>query len=153
MSSFTINRVVLIGRLTREPELRALPSGTSVCGLRIACNSARRDTEGDYQDKPNFFDVSVFGASAESVNRYTHKGSRVAIDGRLEWREWEAPDQQRRQAVSVVADTVLFLDNRSKRRGDGPGEEFGRAEEGDTDRTSASQLAGVGAGTENGPVF
>jgi single-strand DNA-binding protein len=111
MSSFTINRVVLVGRLTRDPELRPLPSGLSVCGLRIACNSARRDTEGEFRDKPNYFDVSVFGASAKNVKRYTSKGSRVAIDGRLEWREWEAPNREKRQAVSVVADTVLFLDS------------------------------------------
>ena len=111
MSSFTINRVVLVGRLTKNPELRALRSGLSVCGLRVACNSARRDGEGDYHDKPNFFDVSVFGAPAENVNRHTRKGSRVAIDGRLEWREWETRELEKRQAVSVVADTVLFLDS------------------------------------------
>jgi single-strand DNA-binding protein len=55
MSYFAINRVVLVGRLTRDPELRALPSGTNVCGLRVACNSSRRDADGDYQEKPNFF--------------------------------------------------------------------------------------------------
>jgi single-strand DNA-binding protein len=128
MSSFTINRVVLVGRLTRDPEPRALPSGVSVCGLRIACNSARRDTEGDYHDKPNFFDVSVYGACAESVNRYTHKGSRVAIDGRLEWREWETPDQRKREAVSVVADTVLFLDSPGEQRGGEPRDDAGGIE-------------------------
>src|ERR1700680_1237802 len=111
MSYFSINRVVLVGRLTRDPEMRALPSGTSVCGLRLACNSSRRDADGDYQEKPNFFDVSVFGAAAESVSRYMRKGSRVALDGRLEWREWETADQQKRQAVSVVADAVQFLDS------------------------------------------
>lgn len=116
MSGFTINRVVLVGRLTRDPELRALPSGLKVCGLRIACNSVRRDAEGNFQEKPNFFDVSVFGASAKNVKRYTGKGSRVAIDGRLEWREWETPDEHKRQAVSVVADTVLFLDGADERR-------------------------------------
>ena len=110
MSNFAINRVVLVGRLTRDPEMRGLPSGTSVCGLRIACNSRRKDAAGEYAEKPNFFDVDVYGAAAESVGRYTHQGSRVAVDGRLEWREWEAPDQHRRQAVSVVADTVQFLD-------------------------------------------
>ena len=82
-----------------------------MCGLRIACNSARRDAKGEYKEKPNFFDVSVFGTPAQSVNRYTRKGSRVAIDGRLEWREWDAPDEQKRQAVSIVADTVMFLDS------------------------------------------
>ena len=96
----SLNRVVLIGRLTRDPELRALPSGGSVCALRIACNSSRRDPDGGYTEKPNYFDVNVYGASGESVSQYMRKGSRVGIDGRLDWREWETADQQRRQAVS-----------------------------------------------------
>src|SRR5271163_2252466 len=115
MSYFTINRVVLVGRLTRDPELRALPSGASVCGLRIACNSSRRDADGEFVERPNFFDVSVFGASGESVSQYMRRGSRVAVDGRLEWREWETAEQERRQAVSVVADTVQFLDSQGER--------------------------------------
>src|ERR1700733_14521263 len=100
MAYFNINRVVLVGRLTRDPELRALPSGTSVCSLRIASNSTRKDAAGDYVERPNYFDVSVFGGAAESVGNYMRRGSRVAIDGRLEWREWEAADEQKRQAVS-----------------------------------------------------
>jgi single-strand DNA-binding protein len=130
MAQFNINRVVLVGRLTRAPELRALPSGTSVCSLRIACNSSRRDSDGDYTERPNYFDVSVYGAPGENVGTYMHKGSRVAIDGRLDWREWETTDQQKRQAVSIVADTVQFLDS--------PGERT--ADEGD--------LVGVGAGDD-----
>src|SRR5271167_1722648 len=113
MSYFSINRVVLVGRLTRDPELRALPSGTSVSSLRVACNSSKRDPDGGYSERPNYFDVSVYGPSAESVSRYTRKGSRVALDGRLEWREWETADQHKRQAVSIVADTVQFLDSPS----------------------------------------
>jgi single-strand DNA-binding protein len=160
MSSFTINRVVLIGRLTRDPELRALPSGLGVCNLRIACNSARRDTDGAYRDKPNYFDVSVFGAAAESVSRYTHKGSRVAIDGRLEWREWESADrskigQQKRQAVSVVADTVLFLERPERadggRREDEPSDGFDadRGSSGERYEGSPGELVAVGAGAED----
>lgn len=133
MSYFNINRVVLVGRLTREPELRALPSGTSVCALRIACNTSRRDAEGELREKPNFFDVDVYGAAAESVTNYMHRGSRVGVDGRLEWREWEAADQQKRQAVSIVADTVQFLDS----RGDA-------AAGGDPDHAPDGELAGVG---------
>jgi single-strand DNA-binding protein len=110
MSSFNINRVVLVGRLTRDPELRALPSGNSVCALRIACNSSHKEADGEYSERPNFFDVSVFGAAGESVSSHMSKGSRVAIDGRLSWREWEAADESRRQAVSILADTVQFLD-------------------------------------------
>ena len=110
MSSATINRVVLIGRLTRDPELRSLPSGASVCNMRLACNGRQRDASGEYSERPNFFDVSAFGGSAETVAQFMRKGRRVAIDGRLEWREWADAEGQRRQAVSVVADKVLFLD-------------------------------------------
>ena len=115
--AFSTNRVVLVGRLTRSAELRALPAGTSVCGLRIACNSSRKDNDGEFQERPNYFDVTVYGSSADSVSNYLGKGSRVAIDGRLQWREWETAEKDRRQAVSVVADTIQFLDSPGEREG------------------------------------
>ncbi len=149
MSYFSINRVVLVGRLTRDPELRALPSGTSVCSLRIACNSSRRDADGEFLERPNFFDVSAYGASGESVSHYMRRGSRVAIDGRLEWREWETAEQERRQAVSIVADTVQFLDSPGERSRIGAA---GEERSGDGDALAAGEdgreLAGVGAGAE-----
>jgi single-strand DNA-binding protein len=125
MSYFAINRVVLVGRLTRDPELRALPSGTSVCGLRIACNASYKDADGELVERPNYFDVSAYGAAGESVSRYMRRGSRVAVDGRLEWREWETAEQERRQAVSIVAETVQFLDSPGERRQAGADEEHG----------------------------
>jgi single-strand DNA-binding protein len=104
-----INRVVLVGRLTRDPQLRALPSGGTVCGLRIACNGVRKD--GDvYKERPHYFDVCVFGAHGENIGRNLRKSSRVALAGRLDWREWETTDGDKRQAVSIVADSVQFLD-------------------------------------------
>jgi single-strand DNA-binding protein len=104
-----INRVVLTGNLTRDPELRSLPSGASVCNLRVACNT-RRKVEDEWVDRPNYFDVKVWGAQGESVARHLRKGRGVAIDGRLEWREWDAQDgASKRQAVDIVADTVQFL--------------------------------------------
>lgn len=136
MSNFSVNRAVLVGRLTRDPELRALPGGSVVCGLRIACNSSRKDAEGNYVDRPNYFDVSVFGGQAEPVSQFTHKGSRVAVDGRLEWREWETADEQRRQAVAIVADTVQFLDNPTDSRGE-------------KDSPEEGELLGVGAGSQD----
>jgi single-strand DNA-binding protein len=153
MSYFTINRVVLVGRLTRDPELRALPAGTSVCSLRIACNSSRRDADGEFVERPNFFDVSVYGASAESVSNYMRRGSRVAIDGRLEWREWETAEQERRQAVSIVADTVQFLDSPGERSHLGEPDERRSGEQDGADEDGREPV-GVGAsGEEDDLVF
>jgi single-strand DNA-binding protein len=111
-----INRVVLVGNLTRDPELRHTPGGTAVCSLRIAVNTRRKDAAtGEWTEKPNYFDVTVWGNQGESCSQYLAKGRPVAIDGRLEWREWEAQDGTKRQAVEIVADSVQFLGG----RGDG----------------------------------
>jgi single-strand DNA-binding protein len=109
-----VNRWVGTGNLTRDPELRSLPSGMSVCSLRIGVNGRRKDsTTGEWVDKRNFFDVTVWGANGENCARFLAKGRAVAIDGRLEWREWQDKDSgQKRSAVSIVADTVQFLGGR-----------------------------------------
>jgi len=113
MAATNINRVVLTGNLTRDPELRSTPSGTPVCGLRVACNTRRKDSSGQWVDKPNFFDVTVWGAQGENCSQYLSKGRPVAIDGRLEWREWEAKDGSgKRQSVDIIADSVQFLGSR-----------------------------------------
>jgi single-strand DNA-binding protein len=109
MSVININHVVLTGRLTSDPDLRVLPSGSSVCHLRIAVNARRRNAAGVWGEKPNFFNVVVFGARGENVAKHMRKGRAVAIDGRLDWREWETPDARHAQAVSVIAKTVQFL--------------------------------------------
>lgn len=152
MSYSNINRVILIGRLTSDPELRALPSGSTVCGLRVACNGIRKGSDGDYMEKPNFFNVSVFGAAGESVHRYMSRGRRVAIDGRLSWSEWETPEGGKRQAVEVVADSVQFLDG----RGDHSGSGDSSGDEGSTDNLESGderELVGVGSGIEDDLVF
>lgn len=109
MALSSINRVIIVGNLTRDPELRSLPSGLCVCHLRVACNGRRRTEDGGWAERPNYFDVSVFGPHGENSKRYLRKGRAVAIDGRLEWREWEATGQPKRQSVSIIADTVQFL--------------------------------------------
>ena len=89
----TINRVVLVGNLTRDPELRATAAGTSVCRMRIACNTTWRNREtGEIDERPNYFDVTTFGASGEACARFLAKGRPVAVDGRLEWHEWQNAD-------------------------------------------------------------
>ncbi len=107
-----INRVVLVGNLTRDPELRHTPSGTAVCSLRLAVNTRRKDESGQWTDKPNYFDVTVWGGQAESCSQFLSKGRPIGIDGRLEWREWEAQDGSKRQAVEVIAENVQFLGGR-----------------------------------------
>ena len=77
----SINRVIITGNLTRDPELRSLPSGTSVCELRVAVNSQRKDESGNWVDKPNYFNVKVWGAQGENCSTYLSKGRPVAVDG------------------------------------------------------------------------
>ena len=116
----SVNRVVVVGNLTRDPELRHTPSGTPVCSLRIAVNTRRKDASGQWADKANYFSVSVFGQQAENCAQYLSKGRPVAIDGRLEWREWEQ-DGNKREAVEIVADSVQFLGGRGDGEGGGGG--------------------------------
>ena len=121
----SINRVVLVGNLTRDPELRHTPSGMAVCSLRIAVNTRRKDgATGQWTEKPNYFDVTVWGNQGESCAQYLAKGRPVAIDGRLEWREWEAQDGTKRQAVEIVADSVQFLGGRADASVAEPANEF-----------------------------
>ena len=115
-----INRVVLVGNLTRDPELRHTPSGTAVCSLRLAVNSRRKDgATGEWTEKPNYFDITVWGNQGENCAQYLAKGRPVAIDGRLEWREWEAQDGTKRQATDIIADSVQFLGSRDDASGGG----------------------------------
>src|SRR3954452_64179 len=109
MAATNINRVVLTGNLTHDPELRSTASGTSVCSLRIACNTRRKDGSGNWVDKPNYFDVTVWGAQGENCANYLSKGRPVAVDGRLEWREFTDREGNKRQAVDIIADNMQFL--------------------------------------------
>jgi single-strand DNA-binding protein len=143
-----INRVVLTGRLTKDPELSSLPSGTSVCSLRIASNGRRRTEAGQWEDAPNYFDVTVWGQQGENCQRYLAKGRAVAIDGRLRFREWTSNEGQKRNAVDIIAESVQFLGGRDD-AGGGNGNGFSssvRATESDVPiDTGDFQSAPVGA--------
>jgi single-strand DNA-binding protein len=113
LAATNINTVVITGNLTRDPELRSTPGGTAVCKLRVAVNSSRKDGQtGEWVDKPNYFDVTVWGAQGENCANYLSKGRPVAVSGRLDWREWEAQDGSKRQAVEIIANSVQFLGSR-----------------------------------------
>ncbi|HZU60248.1 MAG TPA: single-stranded DNA-binding protein [Solirubrobacteraceae bacterium] len=117
-----INRVVLTGNLTRDPELRSTPGGTAVCKLGIAVNTRRKGSDGQWEEKPNYFRVTVFGRQAESCASYLKKGRPVAIDGRLEWSSWEN-EGQKRESIDIIADSVQFLGGRED-AGSGNGNGF-----------------------------
>jgi single-strand DNA-binding protein len=135
-----INRVVLVGNLTRDPELRHTPSGTAVCKLRLAVNTRQKDAStGEWGDKPNYFDVTVWGNQGESCAQYLSKGRPVGVDGRLDWREWEAQDGSKRQAVEIIAESVQFLGGRE-----------GGGEGGERQFVPANAGAGSGAGADFG---
>jgi len=113
MAGGNINRVIITGNLTRDPETRALPSGSSVTTLRVACNGRRQNRETQqWEDVPNYFDVTVWGAQGENCQRYLSKGRPVAVDGRLQWREFTDREGNKRQAVDIVAESVQFLGGR-----------------------------------------
>lgn len=139
-----INRVTITGNLTADPELRHTGSGTAVCTLRVAVNGRRKDGD-QWVDKPNFFNVTVWGAQGENASSYLEKGRGVAIDGRLDWREWEAKQGGKRQSVEIVADTVQFLGS------GGAGSEGGSGQAGAPARQP--EAAAAGAGPDNDIPF
>ena len=105
----SINRVCISGNLTRDPEIRSTAGGTSVMGFGVAVNERRRNAQtGEWEDYPNFVDCTLFGKRAEALERYLSKGSKVAIEGKLRWSQWES-DGQRRSKLEVVVDAQADL--------------------------------------------
>jgi single-strand DNA-binding protein len=144
VAASNVNVVVITGNLTRDPELRHLGSGTAVCKLRVAVNSRRKDGQtGEWVDKPNYFDVTVWGAQGENCANYLAKGRPVAVEGRLDWREWEK-DGVKRQSVEIIANSVQFLGSRDG-SGGGGGNEGGFSPSSDVPADS-SDFAGAAAG-------
>lgn len=147
-----INRVVLTGNLTRDPDLRSTGTGLAVCKLRVACNTRRRNGAGDWEEKPNFFDVTVFGNQGERCSQYLSKGRAVAVDGRLEWREYEV-EGQKRQSVDIIADSVQFLGGRDDASNGNGFSSSARAQESDVPiDTGDFETSPVGAGVADDDI-
>lgn len=115
-----INSVVLVGNLTKDPELRHTPAGTAVTTLRLAVNDRIKKGE-EWQDAAYYFDVTVWGRTAENCAQYLAKGRPVGVQGKLTWREWDAQDGSKRQSVEVTASNVQFLGSREGGGGGGEG--------------------------------
>ena len=110
----SINRAIVSGNLTRDPELRTTSGGMAVLSLGVAVNDRRKNQQtGEWEDCPNFIDCTMFGSRAEAVSRYLSKGSKVCIEGRLRWSQWER-DGQKRSKVEVVVDEIEFMTARGE---------------------------------------
>lgn len=111
----SINRVVISGNLTRDPELRTTATGMPVLGFGVAVNDRVKNSQGEWEDYPNFIDCTMFGKRAESLSRYLHKGSKVAVEGKLRYSSWER-DGQRRSKIEVWVDELEFMQQSQNNR-------------------------------------
>lgn len=115
----SINKVIISGNLTRDPELRQTAGGLPVLGFGVAVNDRRRNQQtGEWEDYPNFIDCTMFGARAESLSRFLSKGTKVAIEGKLRWSQWER-DGQKRSKIEVIVDELEFMSSRNGNGGQG----------------------------------
>ena len=117
-----LNKVMIMGRLTKDPDLRYTPNGTAVCDMSVAINRSFKDQSGEKKDETVFLDVVVWQKQAENCAEYLKKGREVFIEGRLQQDRWETKDGQKRSKILVVAQTVQFM-------GGGRGEGGGGREE------------------------
>lgn len=112
----SINKVLITGNLTRDPELRQTQSGMQVLSFGVAVNDRRKNSQtGEWEDYPNFIDCTMFGARAEAVSRYIGKGSKVAIEGKLRWSQWQQ-DGNKRSKIEVVVDEIEFMNQRQEQQ-------------------------------------
>lgn len=112
-----LNKVFIIGNLTRDPELKSLPSGTAVTQFGLATNRTYKDKDGNNKDQTEFHNIVVFGRQAETTAQYLKKGSSALIEGRIQTRSWDGQDGQKRYRTEIVADRIQF----GPRKGDSAG--------------------------------
>ncbi len=119
MASF--NKVILMGNLTRDPELRVTPKGTAVCQLGLAINSSYKDKEGNTKEETTFVDIDVFGRQAEVIAKYMSKGRPILVEGRLKLDSWESKEGEKRNKLKVVLENFQFVGARGESGGDAGG--------------------------------
>jgi single-strand DNA-binding protein len=137
----SVNKVILVGNLGSDPELRFLPSGDAVANFTLATNEKWRDKAGNNQERTEWHRIVVWSRTAENCTRYLHKGSSVYIEGKLQTREWEDKDGHKRWTTEIVARAVQFLDRKGAR-----GEEEQDTSElpGPDEQTLAERNLGIG---------
>ena len=103
------SKAIIVGNLTRDPELRTTASGTQVCSISVAVNRSYKGNSGEQQDQVSYFDCSAWGKLGETIAQYAHKGSGILISGRLEQRSWEDKEGQKRSRIEIVVDDFNFI--------------------------------------------
>lgn len=144
----TLNKVFLIGNLTRDPELRYIPSGSAVVTFTVAVNRVYKTQSGEKKEQASFIRIVVWGRRAEVCGEYLTKGSPVFVEGRLQSREWEAQDGQKRSTLEVVADNIQFLRGANK-PGQAAAKQAPLPEEVDTIDLNEEANPAQGAGAES----
>lgn len=122
-----INKAIIYGNLTRDPELKSLPSGAQVCEFGVATNRVWKDKNGAKQESTDYHNIVVFGRQAELVKQYLHKGAGVFLEGRIQTRSWDAKDGTKRYRTEIVADRIQF----GPRSGSAPGGSYEQKDSGD----------------------
>jgi single-strand DNA-binding protein len=141
------NRVLLMGNLTRDPELRYIPNGSAVTNLRLAVNRSYKNQAGELKEEVTYVNIVVWGKQAENCAEYLAKGSSIFVEGRLQSRQWETDDGQKRSTLEVVADRVQFLERKRSAAAGGEARGETRAE-----RPSGTEQEQVpGAASEAAP--
>lgn len=113
-----LNRALIIGNLTRDPEIKSLPSGIQVCSLSVATNRVWKDKNGSRQESTDYHNVVVFGRQAETAAQFLRKGSSLLVEGRMQTRSWDAADGSKRYRTEIVADRIQFGPRRDSGAGD-----------------------------------
>jgi single-strand DNA-binding protein len=130
----SLNKVLLIGNLTRDPDVRVMSNGRPVCNFGLALNRSYKDAEGNRKEEATFVDVECFGPRAEAVGRFFTKGRAIFVEGRLKFDQWESKEGEKRSALKVVLDNFEFVDSRPE------SSDAGKSSESSRD-SSASEVA------------
>ena len=126
----SVNKVIIIGNLGRDPETRYMPDGGAICNISVATTDKWKDKNGEMQEKTEWHRVAFFGKLAEIAGEYLKKGSQVYVEGRLQTRKWQDKDGQDKYSTEIVANQMQMLGSRQGMGGGGRGAEGGGAEEG-----------------------
>lgn len=138
----SINRATISGNLTRDAELRSTASGMPVLSFSVAVNDRRKNSQtGEWEDVPNFIDCTMFGTRAQSLSQYLTKGTKVAVEGKLRWSQWER-DGQKRSKIEIIVDSLDFMSSRNSNNGGG---DYGSSSYGGGNASSGSNAQAYSA--------